>query len=345
VPRLAACHAVAVVLALGAALASGCDGPLGGSDAGPAAECFPDLTYLDAPFASIGPLGDSAPTEPSFVRPVGASFVWSWAMPWDRSSTYQQWLVDEQPFQVRLRFRLGTDYDPGGVIRLHMFIDGQAVGFGADAATETQIPLIDGLAEHAFEIPADQFPLGLSVVHIRYDVYQGRFSGQGYDVVMEPVTVFRASTEPRTTFEDTPGYSLEAADPGYFTTAHDVGFDIPFRYVTWPPVGGTYHFILNVQATPSLARCPNLTDTLAIVALLDGRPIDFTPQGPRIVATLRPDERRVFDVEIRNLPMDGARHHLDILQLSGLGHPSLARAGFTPWAVALPYGVAQAEWE
>ena len=266
--------------------------------------------------------------------------------PWEGSSGHQYWLSDEQPLQLQIYWMLGALFEAAAELRVHIFLDGVALPVDGAGGTEAVVPFVEGLAEHSVTIPADRFPEGLSVLHVHDRVDTGRLTF-GYGGVFASFAAFRSTTELLTSFEDSTGYTLEAAEPRLQTSAWYDGFGgVSFTYVTFPPEDGVYRFTLNVQAHPFLYDCPDLTDTVAIVALLDGHPVDIAPYGRQVVATLGARERRAFRVEIRDLPIDGVRHHLDVLQLSGLGHPAQDLFGCpTPWSSSFWYGVAQAEWE
>lgn len=329
-----------------------CTGPVDSADGGDSAaplpvECSPDLSYLDADFASIGPYGDTPPEEPGFERPEGSTIRTAWRMPPDRSSAYQQWLVDEQPFQMRIRWMLGTDFEADDLLRLTVFIEGRAVALGVDGRAEVALPVVDGLCEYSFEIPASQFPTGLSTLHVHRVLDQQRDSVWSGGSVENAFAVFRGTAERVAIDTETDGYRVETFEEATPSWVYWPEYDVRPVLITAAPADGAYRFELNVHAAPSAWEC-EVADTLAIVAMLDGRQIEISSHH-RLMATLGPGERRVFDVEFRDLPVDGQAHRLALIQLSGIGHPIDGLVGsrwvFTPWAPHFLTGLLAAEWQ
>ena len=335
-------------LLLSAFLVGGCtpnSDELDGGDAGPPAYCTTDLSYLMAEFGSVGP--NNGPTlDPTFQRPEGAALDFNLRMyPPERASFSQYWIDGDLPLEIRLRWMLGTAYDFEADIVVHAYIDGTPIEL--DGSFERRMPLVDGLVEYRTSIPADSFPTGRSVLHVHYALDTGRLrAGGGLSTVLPPIAVFRETTYLLTSFEDSSGFTSTTSIPGYRTTAiRSDAPDRPFSVVLYPPDGGEFRVELRAQTDPSwIPNCPGTTDTFALLAQLDGQPIAMGSFGDRIVSTQAGTERRIFDVVLSGLPVDGNRHRLEIVQLSGLGHVFEGAHG-EPTAWPAQGGVvAQAEW-
>lgn len=312
----------------------------GGADAA----CLPNLTYLEAEFATRGPYAAPRPEVP-FERPEGSVITREiLLLPWDRASYSQAWLHEGDALSIRYRWMTGTGLPAESTVLFQVFVNGQAVEI--EPGTWRQSVAISlGLGELELSLPSSTFPPGLSTLHV-YDRYDyGRLTFSEAPSIF-PITIFNMSTELESTHEDTSGYTSQGADPRFSTRVRNRDTDTGFLRVTYPPTDGVYRLRITVQAPHNgLQDCPSATDTVAIVAALDGEPVDLTPFGRAIYATLTASEARVFDVEVSGLPTDGMTHRLELLELAGIGHPTEDTFGApTMWSgIGRPVGSAQ--WE
>ncbi len=328
---------------LAAALAAACDPPADGDGGlGDAGACHPDLSYLDAAFASRG-TNPSEPEDTPFGRPDGTILVTEIRLyPWETSSYPQMWLTTS-PMRVRFRWMLGESYPSDGELLHQAFINGTAVELGPGEYVASA-PIEDGLASEELTFEPELFPLGLSTLHVYGRLSQGPLTGAEAPTVM-PFAVFRDATDLVTQLADTPGHRPGVYERGYGTRLRHREFGTGLVLVRERPPDGRLPIEIHVQSPSPIRDCVGATDTVIVVATLDGRVIDLPPFGPMIVATVRSDEARIFDVDIEDLPIDGELHRLEVLQLAATGRPLLdSRGWFTPW-FRTGEPVSQIEWE
>lgn len=329
--------------ALALALAGACDAPPpsdgGLADAG---DCEPDFSYLDASFASQGTYS-SAPEDTPFARPEGSLLVVEIRLyPWETAAPRQVWLTTT-PLRLRLRWMLGDRYPSDGAVLHQAFINGTQVELAPGQYTASAA-IEGGLVSEELTFEPERFPVGLSTLHVYGRLSQGPLSGAEAPSVFA-VAVFRETTDLVTGLSDTPGHRAGVYERGYGTRLRHREFGTRLLLVNERPPDGRLPIEIHVQSPSRIRDCPDATDTVIIVATLDGRAIDLAPFGPMIVATVRSDEARIFDVDIEDLPIDGELHRFEVLELGGTGRPMLdSRGWFTPW-VQTGVPVSQIEWE
>lgn len=340
-----------------AACAAGCGPSHGGVDASAPdpdpepAYCDPDLSYLEAPFASIGP-GTYPQPDPPFERPEGSStFITTWLMsPVERGTMRHYWILDEEPLDIRVRWMFGAGFDPSDVL-MHLYLNGEPLPIDA-ASFERAVPVHDGLAETHVTIPAETFASGRNGLHIHYRLDSGPLGiAQAITEFSPAIAVFRHHTDPLAEYPDTEGYGscegYEGQTEAWWTDMEGPFPEgRPFYVVRSAPVDGAFRFVIHARVGPGLlSDCAGMRDTIAILARLDGQPIPLTPHGDRIVATMGIGECRSFEIELRDLPVDGNLHRLEIHQLNGLDAAYETAPGMlTPWWDRGDV-IAEAEWQ
>ncbi|MEC7525384.1 MAG: hypothetical protein VYE22_36205 [Myxococcota bacterium] len=313
---------------------------------------FCDLTYafVDEPEFRPRATGSTAPIPPP--PPLSASGVDTTLRPEVGQTGLRSWWVrGDVPLRLSMGVSVGSDISSVPyTMRIVPVVNGRIGrmrrmdGEWEDVLAFSRSPGMASLAS-TVEIDRASFQPGLNSLSFAYVI----------ETPSAPTTV-RVGTFPNlSVFIDRTGRNTFATDESALEVSTEPRLRSRASFVTLGADGRMVAHLddpglleseglwVHLQSNDVLADCEH-DNAIAVIALLDGRPLAFGPGGATsVLLPVGPTERLAFRMPSLDLPTD-AGHSLIILRVEGVGHPFEADDGWlSPW-VAFPSMLFLLEW-
>lgn len=248
------------------------------------------------------------------------------------------WLNAHQDLELEIELAVDTSLpDPMGAY-VTLFVDGLVIPLlqGDVESDFVRLDLVPGTVVRApLRAAASRLTPGAHSAVVLFSALDGKELNSSAFTLLNQSTGFVDRPPP----EQVPAVQVTASTAsnvkkrgrgeGLVATPPDANGTLPLSLIVTPPVA---------------PYCADLLHRLVVVALLDHHQIDVGELGPRPAFAMHDREAVELDVDIKNLPMDGEQHSLEVWLFGGDGSYSEAPLGdFSAW-YSIPQQLGHVSW-